>query len=100
MGVNGQFDNAAQRALEERFDKLLSKLDDIERQLSQKADDVVSMQVLHHRNELEQLESRLGFLEMRMDILSQIDETKIEVVESYKMKKRPFMNKIASIFTL
>lgn len=100
MGVNNQVDNAVQKAWEERFDNLLSRLDDIERQLSQKADDVVSMQVLQHRNELEQLESRLGLIEMRMDILSQIDETKIEVVESYKLKKQPFMNKIASIFTL
>ncbi|EKN67310.1 hypothetical protein M670_00525 [Schinkia azotoformans MEV2011] len=100
MGVNGQFDNAAQKAWEERFDKLLSRLDDIERQLSLKADDVVSMQVLQHRNELEQLESRLELIEMRMELLAQIDETKIEVVESYKLKKQPFMNKIASIFTL
>lgn len=100
MSVNGQFDKAAPIAWEERFDKLLSRLDEIERQLSQKADDVVSMQVLQHRNELEQLESRLGIIEMRMDILSQMDETKIEVVESYKLKKQPLMNKIASIFTL
>jgi len=100
MGVNDQVDNAVQKAWEERFDNLLSRLDDIERQLSQKADDVVSMQVLQHRNELEQLESRLGLAEMRMDILSQIDETKLEVVESYKLKKQPLMNKIASIFTI
>lgn len=100
MGVNGQFDNAAQKAWEERFDKLLSRFYDIERQLSLKADDVVSMQVLQHRNELEQLESRLELIEMRMELLAQIDETKIEVVESYKLKKQPFMNKIASIFTL
>ena len=87
-------------SIDERFEKLLSKLNEIERQLSQKADEIVSVQVLQHRNELEEIETRLNYIEMRMDILEQIDETKIEVIESYKHQKKPFMNKIASIFTL
>lgn len=100
MGVNDNYDNAIQNTLENRFEQLLSKLEDIERQLSQKADDIVSIQVLQHRNELEELETRLSHIEMRMDILLQIDETNIEVVDSTKLQKRPFINKIASIFTL
>ncbi|WP_458412730.1 chromosome segregation protein [Schinkia sp. CFF1] len=99
MRVNS-YDNATQNALEERFEKFLSKLDDIERQLSQKADDIVSFQILQHRGELEELETRLSYLEMRMDLLTQVDETKITVAESYQLRKKPFMNKIASIFTL
>lgn len=98
MGVNDNNDIAIQNLLEDRFEELLSKLNDIERQLSQKADDVVTIQVLQHRNELEEIETRLDYIEMRMDLLSQIDETKIEVVTSQKLQKQPFMNKIASIF--
>jgi len=98
MGVNDNNDIAIQNSLEDRFEELLSKLNDIERQLSQKADDVVTIQVLQHRNELEEIETRLEYIEMRMDLLSQIDEAKLEVVTSHKLQKQPFMNKIASIF--
>lgn len=100
MGVNNHDDKAIRNAKEERFERLLSKLDEIERQLSQKADDIVSFQVLHHRNELEELETRLSYIEMKLDILSQTDESEIEVVKSTNLKKKPLMNKIASIFTL
>lgn len=86
--------------IEGRFDQLLVKLNDIEKQLSQKADDVVIVQLLQHRNELEEIEDRLARIEMRMELLAQIDESNLEVIESYKLKRQPLLQKVASIFTL
>lgn len=101
MAVNDNNNHAIENTWESRFDQLISKLNDIERQLSDKADEVVTIQVLQHRNELEELETKLEYIEARMNILSQIDEEKLEVIESPKLQqKKPFMRRIASIFTL
>ncbi|NSL52255.1 chromosome segregation protein [Calidifontibacillus erzurumensis] len=87
-------------AWEQRFEQLLSKLNEIELQLSQKADDIVSIQVLHHRNELEEFEKRLDEIERKMDKIAQIDQpNKTEAIESYKLQNRPLMNKVAGFST-
>ncbi|WP_017755538.1 hypothetical protein [Calidifontibacillus oryziterrae] len=85
---------------EDRFDELLIKINSIEKQLTTKADEVVMVQVLQHRNELDEIELRLTHIEQRMKLLSKIDESDLEVVDSksYKVKKQPFLRRVASIF--
>ncbi|MGE8204599.1 MerR family transcriptional regulator [Heyndrickxia sp. NPDC080065] len=50
-------------------DTLLEKVNELERSLNEKADDVVSYQLLTHRSELEELKNEVTQLNMRVEFL-------------------------------
>lgn len=59
-------DELFQVYVEPHLDQFASRLQQIERNLDQKADDIVSVQLLQHRQELEELSSYLRALEQRI----------------------------------
>ncbi|KAF0996408.1 MerR family transcriptional regulator [Geobacillus sp. TFV-3] len=60
-----------QEYIEPEMDRVSSRLDQLEKQLEQKADDVVSIQLLHHRREMEEMTARLASLEQLVARLEQ-----------------------------
>ncbi|WP_102345814.1 chromosome segregation protein [Bacillus sp. Marseille-P3661] len=102
MNGNVKMDNLVQKKFENRLDELLVKLEDMEYQLSKKADDIVSIQLLQHRRELDQAESKLMELERKIEILSKEQNQQLENIEIVKTpSERPrFFRRVASIFTL
>lgn len=85
-----------------KFEDMMEKIEAVESKLSQKADDVVSYQLLSHRSELDEMSKMIKNIELRLeDIemkLKQRAATKIEGDElvNGKERKRSFM-KIFSI---
>ncbi|WP_027409320.1 MerR family transcriptional regulator [Anoxybacteroides tepidamans] len=79
------------------FDKFASRLQRIERQLEQKADEVVSFQLLQHRQEIEELNAYIRKLEERVNLLEQANRQR-QLDESAKRKKRRGIGRIMSIF--
>ncbi|AGT33436.1 MerR family transcriptional regulator [Geobacillus genomosp. 3] len=57
--------------VEPEIERVSSRLEQLERQLEQKADDVVSIQLLHHRQEMEEITARLTALEQLVARLEQ-----------------------------
>ncbi|MGZ0087080.1 MerR family transcriptional regulator [Caldibacillus thermoamylovorans] len=60
-----------QPSLEPEIARISSRLNQLEQQLGQKADDVVSVQLLHHRREMEEITARLAALEQLVARLEQ-----------------------------
>ncbi|NNU84965.1 MerR family transcriptional regulator [Geobacillus sp. BMUD] len=58
-------------SIEPEIARVSSRLDELEQQLEQKADDVVSIQLLHHRQEMEEIAARLAVLEQTVARLEQ-----------------------------
>jgi chromosome-anchoring protein RacA len=52
--------------VEQKFDKIFFRLDQLERKIHQKADDVLSYQVLQHRKELEAISDKITAIEERL----------------------------------
>ncbi|MBM7605304.1 chromosome-anchoring protein RacA [Metabacillus crassostreae] len=52
-----------------KFNEINNRIDELERRVRNKADDVVSYQVLQHRREMEELTSTIQKLEQRIDEL-------------------------------
>lgn len=100
MGAIDKMESATQQMLENRLDQLLARMDEMERKLSQKADEVVSVQVLQHRNELEELDQRLNEIELKMELLAPNEEAELEEVERFELQRKPLLRRVASIFTL
>ncbi|MFC0297782.1 MerR family transcriptional regulator [Geobacillus jurassicus] len=80
--------------VEPEIARVSSRLDQLERQLEQKADDVVSIQLLHHRQEMEEIATRLTALEQIVARLEQQLNTRPpaphEPPEETKRKRRGF----------
>lgn len=54
---------------EQRVDELVSRMNDVENNLAKKADEVVTVQLYQHRNELEQLTSTIDEVEERLKMI-------------------------------
>ncbi len=59
------------RTYNNRMDLLEAKLEQIERTLSNKADEVVSLQILEHRNELEDLVQAVSKIETHLQLIDE-----------------------------
>ncbi|MBB6281954.1 MerR family transcriptional regulator [Geobacillus subterraneus] len=68
---NVPIDALFQGYVEPELTRVASRLDQLEQQLEQKADDVVSIQLLHHRREMEEITARLTALEQLVARLEQ-----------------------------
>jgi chromosome-anchoring protein RacA len=82
-----------------QLDKLTSRLQHAERKLEQKADEVVSFQLLQHRQEIEELTAYIHQLEQRLAHLEQTNHTQSsdEKNNTKKPKRRGF-SRIMSLF--
>lgn len=82
---------------EVRMDKMVSRLNEMERTLSQKADEVVSVRLYQHRSEIDQLTKTIGEVESRLAAietqLSELNPASEEVQED-----KPKRNWLVSIF--
>ncbi|WP_258535773.1 MerR family transcriptional regulator [Bacillus sp. 03113] len=88
------------RALE-----ILVKMNELERKLNDKADSVVSYQLLHHRDEIEQLQKQMKklsgqieALEKKMEINKNIYSENLLVFDQTKPKKKIKRKNIISTF--
>jgi chromosome-anchoring protein RacA len=70
------------------YNQFASRLQHIEHRLDQKADDVVSVQLLQHRQEIEELASHLHKLEQRIAKLEE-NANKEQADAAEKTKKKP-----------
>ncbi|WP_257351803.1 MerR family transcriptional regulator [Pseudalkalibacillus decolorationis] len=59
------------KEMDDRFKQLQSELDILDQKVSQKADEVLSYQVLQHRKDLDQMSTRLTDLEEKMIVLEE-----------------------------
>lgn len=82
----------------ESNDRLWSKIKALELMLYQKADDVVSYQLLQHRKEMEELQNRIEQLELRIAELEQEKSVESFVPLEPARKKRPLRRGIISSF--
>jgi chromosome-anchoring protein RacA len=89
-----------QAYVEPQLDQFASRLQQIEHKLDQKADDVVSVQLLHHRQEIEELVSHLRSLEQRIARLEEsANKAQASTTENAKQKKkRRGLSRIMSLF--
>ncbi|MGG1685506.1 MerR family transcriptional regulator [Pseudalkalibacillus sp. NRS-1564] len=81
---------------EQRLDRFSVRLEQLERQLDEKANEVITVQVLQHRSELEELVKKVSSLEEKLSELE--DHTSIHeaVGQSTGKGKRPW---IMSLFS-
>lgn len=84
---------------------LFRKMDELERKLEQKADRVVSVQVLHHRNEIDELIEKINTLEQKLESLKGLmttiekSETEAEIKEIDKSRvKKSWLVSMLSMF--
>ena len=93
--------NKPPRGENKKYDKLVERIEHLERKLSTKADDVVSYQILQHRNEIEELQSvvcqltqQIETLQTKLEVASQADcfLTFDEAASTEKSKKKPFFS--------
>lgn len=75
--------------IEPQLNKFASRLQHIEQKLDQKADEVVSVQLLQHRQELEELASYLRALEQRIDHLEEKMNKSQQASTEEKGKQKP-----------
>jgi len=90
--------------LPDETDKIWSKIKEMELMIYQKADDVVSYQLLQHRKEMEELQNRVTQLEEMIKELekSKVQNEKVVSFDTEKIKKPRPLRKglISSIFGL
>ncbi|WP_368504457.1 chromosome-anchoring protein RacA [Alkalihalophilus sp. As8PL] len=81
-------------AYDEKLDQVMRRVEDLEMQLSQKADEVVSYQLLKHRSEIENMMKMLQKLEARLDQMEEKvhdpfrDETELPVAAGAEPKRK------------
>jgi chromosome-anchoring protein RacA len=85
--------------IEPQLNKFASRLQHIEQKLNEKADDVVSVQLLHHRQEIEELASYLHSLEQRIARLEE-NANKEQASASEKAKQKPKHRGLSRIMSL
>ncbi|WLD91784.1 MerR family transcriptional regulator [Alkalihalobacillus sp. AL-G] len=91
--------------MDERFKKLHSQLDILEKKVSQKADEVLSYQVLQHRKDLDHMATRLTDLEEKMvvfeeQLLLQVTATNEIRTEFNPVATKQKRNWLLSLFSL
>lgn len=86
----------SQETFEQRLDRFSLRLEQLERQLEEKANEVITVQVLQHRSELDELVKKVTSLEEKLIELE--DHTSIQeaVGQSSGKVKRPW---IMSLFS-
>jgi chromosome-anchoring protein RacA len=86
--------------IEPQLNEFTSRLQNIEKKLNEKADDIVSVQLLHHRREIEELASQLHSLEQRLAHLEEnVNREQAIITENAKQKpKRRGISRIMSLF--
>ena len=86
----------SQESFEQRLDRFSLRLEQLERQLEEKANEVITVQVLQHRSELDELVKKVTSLEEKLIELE--DHTSIQeaVGQSSGKVKRPW---IMSLFS-
>ncbi|WLR53053.1 MerR family transcriptional regulator [Bacillus tianshenii] len=79
--------------------QLSSRIEDLERQISQKADEVVSVQVLQHRSEIEEVVKRLEKIEEQIGQLEdkQVSPVYHEEVAAAKTSKKSWLTNFLSL---
>lgn len=91
---------------EQRPNKLIERMDELERNLRSKADDIVSYQILQHRREIEDLQNEVENLTKRLQkVEALLEETKKTtekekpiVSDQAKLAKRKKKNSVISFF--
>lgn len=81
--------------IQPHLDKFTARLHRVERQLEQKADEVVSFQLLQHRKEIEELHAYIRQLEQRLVLL---EEQQKQADDVPKRPKRRGVNRIMGMF--
>jgi len=85
---------------DEDIGELAQRVKNLEKSLDQKADDVVSYQILQHRREMEELQEQIAQLTERITSLENVVKEKIEIAASSESddqkprKKKSFFNLI------
>jgi chromosome-anchoring protein RacA len=89
------------------YEKILTKVKDLESQIDRKADEIVSYQLLQHRREIEELNEQIRFLSERIEVLeeqnTQTGPTHVEMIaassdKNNHLKKFKMKNIFNSIF--
>jgi chromosome-anchoring protein RacA len=80
------------------IEEMVARLQSVERKLEQKADDVVSFQILQHRKEIEELVEHIQQLESRIAQLEQANHNLAAEQERLKKPKRRGLSRIISLF--
>lgn len=85
--------------VQQQLDKFTSRLQRMERQLDQKADEVVSFQLLQHRQEIDELTTYIHELEQRLALLEKVNHDRsLDEENSRKKPKRRGLSRIMSLF--
>ncbi|ANB57945.1 transposase family protein [Anoxybacillus sp. B7M1] len=84
--------------LQPYLNEFTSRFQRIERQLEQKADEVVSVQLLQHRREIEELHSYIRQLEQRISLLEEANEKREADDSLSKKQKRRGVGRIIGLF--
>ncbi|HZG61702.1 MAG TPA: MerR family transcriptional regulator [Anoxybacillus sp.] len=80
------------------IEEMTARLQSVERKLEQKADDVVSFQILQHRKEIDELVEHIQQLESRIVQLEQANRNLAAAQEQQKKPKRRGLSRIISLF--
>jgi chromosome-anchoring protein RacA len=80
------------------IEEMAARLQSVERKIEQKADDVVSFQILQHRKEIEELVEHIQQLESRIVQLEQANRSLALEQEQLKKQKRRGLSRIISLF--
>jgi chromosome-anchoring protein RacA len=91
---------AVQEGIEEKFESLLARIDTLEKKLEEKADSVVSYQLLQHAGEMEEMIKKLAVIEARLEdaevSLLKMPVKQERIIHTEKQRKNWFV----SLFTL
>ncbi|TLS35873.1 MerR family transcriptional regulator [Pseudalkalibacillus caeni] len=69
--------------MEQRLDRFSLRLEQLERQIEEKANEVITVQILQHRTEIDELVKKISHL-----------EEKLEMIETHTVKEEPDVNSI------
>ncbi|MGC4376333.1 chromosome-anchoring protein RacA [Fictibacillus sp. Mic-4] len=86
-----------EKPFDQRFNHLLDQLDRLEKKIEQKADDVLSYQVLQHASEMDEMMKRLVKIEEKIEDL-EVQLLKLPEREM-ELAAKPKRNWLVSLFT-
>ncbi len=86
-------------SFQQQIQELVARMEKNEALIREKASDVVAYQVLQHRNEIEELTSRIKQLEERIAVLES-RQSNVQPLHSYKTEKPKRKNMLLSMFGL
>jgi chromosome-anchoring protein RacA len=91
-------DDIFETHMKPHIEEIAERLQSVERKIEQKADDVVSFQILQHRKEIEELVEHIQQLESRIAQLEQANRHLTAEQEKLKKPKRRGLSRIISLF--